>query len=274
MIGKTVGKYLFQEELGGGSTAYVYKGLDQELNRVVAIKMLHTYLIKNSTIVERFRRESKVIQRLKHPHIIEFIDYHEDEDNFLYVMEYLKTYTLEDVLEKKKRLPKKLAIPILSELCDALSYAHALDIVHRDVKPSNLFVARNRGLILSDFGLAKPMGDAPITAVGSKMMGTPHFMAPEQVFGGETDARTDIYQTGLIVFKTLTGDLPFNDKSHFKAIMLRTQRGPMYQEQHSPFLSPRLRAIIDKACKIQPEQRYQTAEELKDALDSARFDED
>ena len=269
MLGQTVGKYLFQEELGGGSTAYVYKGIQTDTNRVVAIKMLHTYLLKNSTIVERFRRESKVIERLKHPHIIEFLDYFEDEDHFLYVMEYLKTYTLEDVLNKKKRLPANLALPILCELCEALSYAHALDIVHRDIKPSNLFIARDKGLILSDFGLAKPMGDAPITAVGSKMMGTPHFMAPEQVMGGETDVRTDIYQVGLIIFQTLTGDLPFRDKSHFKAIMLRVNNGPMYAPEHDQYISPRLRAIIDKATAQNPAQRYQTAEDMRVALSQA-----
>jgi len=269
VIGTTIGRYLFQEELGGGSTAFVYKGVQTDSHRVVAIKMLHTYLIKNSTLVERFRRESKVIARLKHPHIIEFIDYFEDSEHFLYVMEFLPTYTLEDILKKKKRLPTNLALPIICELCDALAYAHALEIVHRDIKPSNLFVARDKGLILSDFGLAKPMGDAPITAVGSKMMGTPHYMAPEQVVGSDTDARTDIYQVGLILFQTLTGDLAFRDPSHFKAIMLRTQGGPMYDPAHDALVSPRLRAIIDKATRVNPAERYATATDMQQALQQA-----
>lgn len=269
ILNKTIGKYLIKEELGGGSTAYVYKGLDTTTHRPVAVKVLHEYLRKNSTIVERFRREAKIIARLRHPNIIEFIDYFEDEEHFLYVMEYLSTYTLEDILEKKGRLPVRLAIPIMEELCDALSYAHALKIVHRDLKPSNLFISRDRGLLLSDFGLAKPLTDAPITTVGSKMMGTPHFMAPEQVNGDETTYRTDIYQVGLIIYQTITGDLPFQSESHFEAIMARTQRLPVFTEEQKKIVHPRLQAIIHKATAVAPEDRYSEAIELKQALEEA-----
>ena len=269
ILNKTIGKYLIREELGGGSTAYVYKGIDTTTQRIVAVKILHEYLRKNSTIVERFRREAKVIARLSHPNIIEFIDYYEDEEHFLYVMEFLATYTLEDILDKKQRLPVRLAIPIMEELCDALSYAHALKIVHRDLKPSNLFISRDRGLLLSDFGLAKPLSDAPITTVGSKMMGTPHFMSPEQVNGDETTFRTDIYQVGLIIFQTITGDLPFSGDNHFEAIMARTQRLPIFTKEQKQLVPPRIQTIILKATAVDPKDRYSEAIELKEALEEA-----
>lgn len=266
VVGSTIGGYVVDQELGGGSTAYVYRAHRMDNGLTVAIKVLHTYLVKNTTIVERFRREAEVIAALQHPHIVVFYEYIEDGDRFCYVMEYLDTYTLETVLERKRRVPITIAVPIACELCDALAYAHSRDIVHRDIKPSNLFIAPDKGLILSDFGLAKPLGDAPITAVGTKMMGTPHFMAPEQVLGEETTPRTDLYQVGLILFQMLTGDLPFRDESHFKAIMARTLGGPEYADEHLRLVPGPLRTFIDRACKVDPAERYGSAIEMRRVL--------
>jgi serine/threonine protein kinase len=269
-IGEQVGRYLIQAELGGGSTAYVYKGLDTQTNRTVAVKVLHTYLVKNSTIVERFRREAEVIAKLQHPHVVTMLDYYEDAEHFLYVMEYLDTYTVEDVLKKKGKLPAHLALPVVADLCDALVYAHSFKIIHRDIKPSNLFIARGKGVILSDFGLAKPLEDAPITAVGSKMMGTPHYMAPEQVTGGQTDERTDLYQAGLILYQLVTGGLPFQDKSHFKAIMMRIEREAEFSPEQQAQIPEAVRALCLKALRRSPAERYQNALEMRRAVADAQ----
>ena len=186
VLNKTIGKYLLKEELGGGSTAYVYKGIDTTTHRPCRRKdtprIPEKKLNYRRTVparIEGYRPGFDI------PNIIEFIDYYEDEEHFLYVMEYLSTYTLEDILEKKKRLPVRLAIPIMQELCDALSYAHALKIVHRDLKPSKPFcLTRQR---TSSFRLWTGKTAYRCTDYRCRVENDgkpPHFMAPEQVHRG------------------------------------------------------------------------------------------
>ncbi len=246
--------------------ALVYRGVDLLTGETVAIKILHPYLRKNTKILERFKREVAVIAMLCHPNIITFYEYHEDEEYFLYVMEYLETFTLEDVLKHRGAIPLEAALKVLHQLCMALSYAHRRNVIHRDVKPSNLFVTHDRGIILSDFGLAKTLAATPITSVGSQMMGTPFYMSPEQVLGEETDWRTDIYQVGILAYQMLVGELPFKDQSHFKTIMMRTEQDLRAPPEEVP---SQLARIIERCGKRDKRKRYQSMDEILEALELA-----
>jgi serine/threonine-protein kinase len=268
VIGSKLGKYVIEAELGGGSMANVYKGSDPATGRIFALKVLHPFFAENATMVERFRRESLAIRELESPHIIEFYDYFAAGETFVYVMEYLAAKTLEEILEKKKRIPGAAALAIVSQLCRALACAHAKKIIHRDIKPSNIFLLKARGLVLSDFGLAKPMDAAQLTVAGS-MMGTPHFMAPEQVMGADTDERTDIYQTGLLLYHIVTGDLPFYDKTAFEQITARSLEQPSYDLQRHGQVPEQIRQIVDRATQIRCEQRYGSVQEMARDIDGA-----
>lgn len=270
LIGKTIGRYRIEEALGGGSTAFVYKGIHIESGLYVAIKLLHSYLVRNTTIVERFRRESKVIAKLKHPNIVTFYDYYEDGERFFYVMEYLETVTVEDILEKKGLIPLDLALTISLFLCKALEYAHQHRIIHRDIKPSNLFISKDVGVILSDFGLAKPLDSEPITDAGSQMMGTPNFMAPEQVLGHETTWRTDIYQVGVMLYHMITGKLPFEAETPFLRIMRRTEEPIRFNSEQARQFPEAVGAFIEKATQIDPGGRFASAEETRAAIEGLR----
>ncbi len=266
MIGERVGRYDVVEELGSGAMANVYKVKDIGTKAIYAMKILHPFLNESKTIVERFRRESKVIAALQHEHIVKFRDYVEEGETFAFVMELLEADTLEDILLDAERVPERFAISLIMQLCDALQYAHACSIIHRDIKPSNIFIVEGRGVVLTDFGLAKPLFGTALTMDGAKLMGTPFYMAPEQVTGEKTDSRTDVYQTGLLFYQLVTGRLPFADKSTFEAITARNKEQPSFLPQERLHISDEVIERILKATAISPADRYQSAEEMRESV--------
>lgn len=182
LMGKMLGKYKLVELVGKGGMAYVYRAVDPDLRRVVAVKVMHRYLCEDESFVRRFGREAKAISRLQHANIVGFIDFDCEQDQYYLVMNYINGGTLRDYLAEKGALPPLQALQLILRLAKALSYAHQKGIIHRDIKPSNIMFLDKRQVhpVLTDFGLAR-LRDHKHTSVTNSIAGTPSYMSPEAV---------------------------------------------------------------------------------------------
>ena len=226
-------RYDIKNRLGSGGMATVYRALDKNLNRDVAIKVLHEHLVHEETFKDRFEQEAQYIASFNHPNVIQIYDFDtiESDDGKIYymVMPYLRGETLCEVLdtcrEKEATLPHERIKEIISDLADALDYAHARGMVHRDVKPANILFDENKRAVLTDFGIARLAENSGLTAEGT-IIGTPSYMSPEQATGNETDYRSDLYSLGIILFELLTGKPPFDDESTVSLLLKHAQTPP------------------------------------------------
>jgi len=272
LIGVTLGKYHCVEFIGHGGMAEVYRAVDTELDRSVAIKILHPFLVTEEGFAERFRREARALASLKHPNIVQIYDSGLQDFNNYVVMEYVPGPTLKDRLRELKvhgeRMPIAEVRRIVDALTAALDHAHHAGIVHRDLKPTNIILANDGRVVLTDFGLAKIIGSAVHTA-SMAMIGTPAYMAPEQARAGPADLRSDVYALGVIVYELLTGQLPFQADTPFVMIA-----------RHAQEALPRIRAVrrdvprsVDrvllKATAKAPAERFHSVEQFDAALNAA-----
>jgi len=269
LIGKQLGKYKIITQLGRGGMAEVYKAYQANLDRYVAIKVMHTHLAEDPDYVKRFEREAKNVAALRHPNIVQVFDFDLEGELSYMVMEFIDGVTLKTHLENLykagERLPLSESIRIAIEIGEALSYAHARTMIHRDVKPANVMVTGDKRIILTDFGLAKILTGPSLTLTGGAV-GTPAYMAPEQGMGDAGDPRADIYSLGVILYELTTGQLPFEADTPL-AIMLKHMSEPVppprtFQED----LPDSVEAIILKCLAKKPEDRYQSIDELLDLL--------
>jgi serine/threonine protein kinase len=261
--------YRILGELGRGGMSTVYKAFDpQNDNRVVALKVLHhdPRLSPDETArrLARFKQEVETIRRLVHPNIVAVYDYSATEGpegDVFFVMEYLSGRTLEAVLATGMELSKEQIIEIGAQLCDALAYAHAQQIVHRDVKPSNIIILQEGQIKVTDFGIAKVLDmSTPLTGT-DELIGTLDYMAPEQMLNTKgVDHRADIYATGVVLYEMLSSRKPYKDP------MLKLQQEPIPLQEIVPGLSEGLAHIVMKALTRAPSDRYQTASEMAEAL--------
>ncbi|MCB9595873.1 MAG: protein kinase [Sandaracinaceae bacterium] len=277
LVGRVLdGRYRIERLLGGGGMGRVYDAVQVDLGRRVAVKMLIPELAKNPSILERFRREALAAAVLGHPHIVEVTDLVLPSDGppFL-VMEHLVGEALVDVLTRDGMLTVPRALRITIQLLDALQAAHDAGIVHRDLKPANVFLVALAGgdemVKLLDFGVAKlreTPGARKLTAVG-EMVGTPRFAAPEQLKGGTVDARTDIYGAGVLLYGMLTGKPPFAgpDMDLIRAVLEET---PMDPRVVNPAVDPVLASIVARAMAKNPDDRFESARAMMDALGGRR----
>lgn len=274
LIGKKIGKYQIVEHLGRGGMAEVYKAYQPALDRYVAIKLLHSFLAEDKNFLNRFQREAKAVAQLRHPNIVQLYDFDVADGIYYYVvMEFVDGDTLRDRLEelngKHQLMPLVEAIRIIREVALALSYAHSHNMVHRDVKPSNVIIDRENRVVLTDFGIAKILGSPQYTASGG-MTGTPSYISPEQGLGVPGDARSDIYSLGTMFFQLVTGRLPYEADTPV-AIVLKHINDPLpVPSRFNPSLPPDIDRIIFKAMAKNPYDRYQTAEEFIVQLDQIK----
>ena len=269
LIGKEIGKYRITERIGRGGMADVYLGVHTHLDRKVAIKVLHSYLLEGGDFIERFKREAKAVASLRHPNIVQVYDFDIQDDTIIMVMEYIEGTNLQQQLvefEKQgKRLPIKQIGSIINDIAGALDYAHSQGMLHRDVKPSNILIDREGKAYLTDFGIARIVGDHKLTATGT-LMGTPAYMSPEQGRGDELTEESDIYSLGVVAFEMLTGRVPFDAKTPIGIVQKQISEPVPDISKLVKGVPVTAQGVIDKALAKSPEGRYGSAEELVGAL--------
>ena len=264
LIGKILaGRYEIIEKIGEGGMAYVYKARDNFLNRYVAIKVLKNEFSKDEVFVKRFRTEAQSAASLIHPNIVSVFDVGEDKGISYIVMELLESKTLKDYIQAKGPLSSELTLKIAVQIASALEAAHKAHIVHRDIKPQNIMLNQNLVAKVTDFGIAKVANTstATITSFG-KTMGSVHYFSPEHAKGGYTDAKSDLYSLGVVMYEMVTGKLPFDADSPVSVALKHIQEIPIEPKKINPNVSQALNQIIMKAMEKSTVNRYQTATEM------------
>lgn len=277
LIGATLdNRYQLVDKLGEGGMGVVYKGYHSGLDRDVAIKVMHPHYTRHLTFQERFLQEAQLLARLDHPNVVKVYDSGRDRGALLYlVMEFVPGDNLHQLLQKLWRNSQWILLPeaitLVKQLCLAVDYVHRQDILHRDIKPANIML-KLQGQetaykpVLTDLGLAKLMQGGLATQEG-KLMGTPPYMSPEQALGEPTDARSDVYSLGILLYELAVGRLPFPIKSLKDAIRYHTREQPPRPRTLHPDLPPLVEKAILKALKKDPAKRFPHAAAFAEALD-------
>ena len=265
---KTLGRYNLERTLGKGAMGVVYEGVDPRLGRRVAIKTILKSHLDADTAKEysmRFVREAQAVARLNHPNIVQVYDFGEEGDIAYLVMEFIKGKELKAFFDANERFDLKEAVRIMGELCDALDFAHNAGIIHRDIKPANVMIDAQGRTKLTDFGVAR-VQDSDKTSVertqAGTMVGTPAYMSPEQITGGNIDKRTDVFSAGIILYQFLTGEKPFTGSGAWTIAKKIIQEEPPLPSSLNNAITPLFDAVVNKALSKAPETRYQSAREL------------
>jgi serine/threonine-protein kinase len=267
MIGRTIGKYRIVGQLGRGGAGIVYKAVDESLGRDVAVKTLNPDL-GNTEVMSRFRAEATILAKLNHPQIATIFELFRDENDLLMVMEYLRGETLDKLAERIGPIAPDRAAYLIDLILSALEHAHRAGVVHRDVKPANVMVTDEGGIKIMDFGIARVLG-AEQKTVDFRLMGTPAYMSPEQVMGGEVDGRSDLYSVGVLFYRLVSGALPFTADTALGMLQRQIRDTPTPISVHRPSLPAWCDAIAQRALAKTPADRFQSAEEFRDALGRA-----
>jgi serine/threonine-protein kinase len=264
------GRFLITEVISRSGMATIFKAEDQQNGKqAVAVKVPHLEYESDPNFFSRFQREEKIGLELKHPFVLRFIPVEHKSRPYI-VTEYLKGCTLEHLLKAMRPLPEKDALKIASLVCEALQHLHDHGVVHRDLKPQNIMICCYGTIRIMDFGIARDVVSRRITRIGnSTSMGTPDYMAPEQVRGKHADKRTDIYNLGAVLYEMLTGAVPFQDENPWAALNARVTGDPVAPRKLNHELSAQAEEIVLRALQRDPANRYQSAAEMKAELDTA-----
>jgi serine/threonine-protein kinase len=261
------GRFSVERQLGTGGMSTVVLAQDTVLSRPVAVKMLAEHLASDKDFVTRFRHEALSVARLQHPNIVQVFDSGLDpSSNRQYiVMEYVDGTPLSEMMSDGRRFDPDQAVAIGLDACEALQCAHEAGIVHRDVKPANLIIARDGTAKLTDFGIAKATEHTGVTKVGS-VIGTVAYLSPEQATGGDTTARSDVYSLAVVMFQMLAGRLPYEYKSITELAIKQRESRPPALTAFNPLVARELDRAIRVALSYDPERRYGSAAEFHGAL--------
>src|SRR3954453_2112984 len=269
---KTLGRYNISGVLGKGAMGVVYEGVDPRLGRRVAIKTILKSHLDEDTAKDysmRFVREAQAVARLNHPNIVQVYDFGEEGDIAYLVMEFIKGKELKTFFDANERFDLKEAVRLMCELCDALDFAHSAGIIHRDIKPANVMIDVQARTKLTDFGVAR-VQDSDKTSVertqAGTMVGTPAYMSPEQITGGNIDKRTDVFSAGIILYQFLTGEKPFTGSGAWTIAKKIIQEEPPLPSSLNDAITPLFDAVVNKALAKNPQQRFQSARDLSVAL--------
>jgi beta-lactam-binding protein with PASTA domain/predicted Ser/Thr protein kinase len=259
------GRYRIMRKLGSGGMADVYLAEDEELGRRVAIKILNDKYAPDDQFVERFRREAKNAAGLSHPNIVSIYDRGEAEGTYYIAMEYLDGRSLKELVVARGPLPIPDAIAATRQVLAALRFAHRKGVVHRDIKPHNVMADADGRLKVTDFGIARA-GVSQMTEAGS-IIGTAQYLSPEQARGAPVDQRSDLYSMGIVLYEMLTGEVPFTGESPVEIAMKHLSDTPRPPSLLRPDIPPDLDMVVLRALAKNPEDRFQTAEEMDVELD-------
>jgi len=262
------GRYQITDLISRSGMASIYKATDVKDNRTVALKVPFMQFESDPGFYSRFKREQEIGVALNHPYILR-VDADEGNRSRPYlVMEFLEGQTLGHLMRSVRPMPVNDALKIASRVCEALHYMHDHDVVHRDLKPENIMICNDGSIRIMDFGIAKYEGQRRLTFGGfTPAMGTPDYMAPEQVRGKRGDRRTDIYSLGAILYEMVTGSVPFEGANPFLIMNARVTGDPVAPRQKNPEITPQVEELILHAMARNPQDRYQTALDMKHDLD-------
>jgi len=264
MVGQNVGKYKILDKIGRGGMGTVYRAIDETLHRDVAIKVLNAEL-NDPEVAKRFRAEAITVARLSHPGIATIYELFEHEGEWLMVMEFVRGETLESMVSRMGPLSAQRAAELCMQTLAALAHAHSMGVVHRDLKPANVMITENGAVKVMDFGIARVSGSEHLTNAGF-MMGTPAYMAPEQVRGGEVDARADLYAMGVVFYRLTTSKLPFKGDTAFSMVQSQVNDPPTPALTFRHDLPAWVDEVVVRALEKAPEQRFQSAAEFHEAF--------
>ena len=255
------GRYEILDTLGEGGMGAVYKARDLELDRMVALKVIRPELAKHPAIIERFKKELLLSQRVTHRNVIRIYDLGEGDGVKFITMEFIEGEDLRSLIHERKKFPPEEAVHIMEQVCLALDAAHQVDVIHRDLKPQNVMRDRAGRILVMDFGLARTLQGDGMTQTGA-LVGTMEYMSPEQALAKELDQRSDIFSAGLIFYELLTGVMPYRADSALASLIRRTQERAKPISDHDSTIPQSLTNIVSKCLEREPAARYQTAKEL------------
>lgn len=265
MIGSVVGNYKIIDKIGEGGMGAVFKGVDLMLEREVAIKMLRPELAQQPNVVERFRTEAVTLAKLNHPNVATLHSFFRQGEDFFMVMEFVRGETLDSMIRQHGAMPCDQAVELFSMALKGIDHAHKMGIVHRDIKPANMMLTETGSIKVMDFGIARVLGTDRMTRAGH-LIGTAEYMSPEQVRGEETDARSDIYSLGILLYEMLTGRVPFNSTSEYQLMRSQIEDAPAPPRTFSPNIPLGVEQAIMRALAKKREARYQSASEFRTSL--------
>ena len=268
LIGKRLdGRYSIEGLVGVGGMANVYRGTDLKTGNRIAVKVLKEEFLDNEELVRRFKNESKAISILSHPNIVKVYDVSVTDKLQYIVMEYVDGITLKEYLKQRGgALTWKEVVHFATQVLSALQHAHSKGIIHRDVKPQNIMLLADGSIKMMDFGIAR-FSRAQSQTVSDKAIGSVHYISPEQAKGERTDARTDIYSVGVMLYEMLSGRLPFDGDGAVSIAIMQISEKPKPLAEIAPNTPAGLRQITEKAMEKDPDKRYQSAQEMLDAIE-------
>lgn len=268
MVDTRVANYLIQQKLGQGGMGVVYKAIDLNLDRPVAVKVLTPELARERGLVERFRHEAKALANLNHTNIATLYSLQESAGQYFMIMEYLEGDTFDQLIQRRSRIASNDAIRWFKQALLGIGFAHRSGIVHRDIKPANIILT-NVGIVkVMDFGIAKVLGNNRLTSSGTQM-GTAAYMSPEQIRKEPVDARSDIYSLSVTLFEMVTGNLPFSCASDFEMMSAHLRMTPPRPSRFCADIPPVLEDAILLGLEKKPADRFQTAEAFGAALEKS-----
>lgn len=274
MVGKILGnRYEIIEELGGGGMAVVFKGRDKFLNRLVTIKILRPEFMVDKDFITRFQREAQAIASLSHPNIVSIYDVGQEENIHYLVMEYVQGDNLKKIIKKGGPLVPEKVTRIVAQICEALQHAHENNIVHRDIKPDNILITHDGRAKLTDFGIAREMTATTFTHTDT-IMGSVHYLSPEQARGQLVNPRSDLYSLGVVLYEMLTGVVPYQGDSPIAIAIKHIQEQPELPSKLNPKIYPQLEKVIIRAMNKDPALRFESARAMLYSLKAAATSDD
>jgi len=261
----TLGEYEILLELGAGGMASVYLAHDIQLDRKVAIKVMHPQLLQGDGMVERFRLEARTVAGLSHPHIVPIYAVKHADALFLFIMKFIEGQPLDSIIRKQAPLPHAMVRHILSKVADALGYAHRQGVIHRDIKPANIMVDVEGHPVVTDFGIAKVANTEALTVTGAAI-GTPNYMSPEQCHAAPLTGSSDQYSLGIMAYEMLTGHLPFGGDNAMTIMYKHVNEPPAPILPQVPDCPAELAAVVEKMLGKKPEDRFATMEDVVRAV--------
>ncbi len=264
-------RYRLEERIGQGGMAVVYAGTDTVLRRRVAVKVLRPHLAADTDFVQRFYSEAHHAAKLSHPNVVNIYDVGREGDDYFIVMELVEGATLAEMIAHDGALPEAVAIDYAAQICSGLSYAHRQGLLHRDVKPANIFVTKDDVVKLSDFGIARAVSTQTMTVTQPGLvMGSVYYISPEQAQGHELHETSDLYGLGIVLYEMLSGNVPYGGDSPI-TVALKHVSGPVPSLDPGELpVSPALAAIVAKLMQKDPNDRFASAADVAKALREAR----